>query len=205
LLSIRNGCPFQPFLTNVPAAGSELIGRNAAVRRLQEFLSAYRAVMLTGPVGIGKTALALEVARSLSPAFHGDRWLVDLASLSDPALVPSIVAGILGLRLEGDEISRECVARAIGGKKLLLVLDNCEHVIDATARLAEMVIRLCPAASIVATSREVLRIEGEQVYRVPPLDVTSHDQEDPDIVIRHSAVQLFIVRACSASLLSSCC
>jgi predicted ATPase/DNA-binding winged helix-turn-helix (wHTH) protein len=187
--------PVQPFLTNVPAAGSELIGRDAAVRHLQEFLSDYRAITLTGPGGIGKTVLALEFARSLSPAFHGDRWLVDLVSLSDPALVPSMVAGVLGLRRDGDEISRESVARAIGGKKLLLVLDNCEHVIDATARLSEMVMRLCPAALIVATSREVLRIEGEQVYRVPPLDVPSHDQEDPDILIRHSAVQLFIVRA----------
>jgi predicted ATPase len=76
-----------------------------------------------------------------------------------------MVAAVLGLELGGHEISPEAVARAIGGKKLLLVLDNCEHVIDEAARLAETVIRLCPATSIVATSREVLRIEGEQVYR----------------------------------------
>jgi predicted ATPase/DNA-binding winged helix-turn-helix (wHTH) protein len=186
--------PVRPFLTTVPAAGSALIGRNTAVQHLQEFLSAYRAITLTGPGGIGKTALALEVARSLFPAFHGDCWLVDLVSLSDPGLVPSIVAGVLGLRLGGDEICPESVARAIGGKKLLLVLDNCEHIIDATARLAETVTRLCPATSIVATSREILRIEGEQVYRVPPLDVPSHDQDDSDIVLGHSAVQLFIAR-----------
>jgi predicted ATPase/DNA-binding winged helix-turn-helix (wHTH) protein len=187
--------PVQPFLNNLPAAASGVIGRTAAVQQLQEFLSAYRTITLTGPGGIGKTTLALEVARSLFPAFNGDCWLVDLASLSDPALVPSTVAGVLGLGLGGDEISTESVARAIGGKKLLLVLDNCEHLIDATARLAETVVRLCPAISIVATSREVLRIEGEHVYRVPPLDVPSPHQEESDVVIGHSAVQLFIARA----------
>jgi DNA-binding winged helix-turn-helix (wHTH) protein len=137
--------PVQPILTNVPASASEVIGRTAAVQQLQELLSGYRAVTLTGPGGIGKTALALEVARSLFPVFDGDCWLVDLVPLSDPGLVPSMVAGVLGLELGGGEISPESVARAIGGKKLLLVLDNCEHVIDAAARLAETVIGLCPA------------------------------------------------------------
>jgi predicted ATPase/DNA-binding winged helix-turn-helix (wHTH) protein len=184
----------QPFLTNVPAAASEVIGRTAAMQQLEEFLSTYRAITLTGPGGIGKTTLALEVARSLFPTLNGDCWLVDLVSLSDPGLVPSMVAGVLGLRLGGDEISRESVARAIGAKNLLLVLDNCEHLIDAAARLAETVLRLCPATSIVATSREVLRIDGEHVYRVPPLDVPSPHQEESDIVLGHSAVQLFIAR-----------
>jgi non-specific serine/threonine protein kinase len=160
--------PVRPFLNNVPAAGSVLIGRNAAVQHLQNFLSAYRAITLTGPGGIGKTALALEVTRTLFPTFAGDCWLVDLASLSDPELVPSMVAGVLGMRLAGDESSGQSVARAIGGRKLLLVLDNCEHVIDAAARMAETVVHLCPATSIIATSREALRIEGEHVYRVPP-------------------------------------
>jgi non-specific serine/threonine protein kinase len=186
--------PVRPYPTNVPAAASEVIGRTASVQQLQQFLLAYRAITLTGPGGIGKTTLAMEVARSLFPAFHGDRWLVDLVSVSDPALVPSVVAGVLDLKLGGDEISNESVARAIGEKKLLLVLDNCEHVIDAVAGLAETLVRLCPATSIIATSREVLRIEGEHVYRVPPLDVPSPHQEGPDIVLGHSAVQLFIAR-----------
>ncbi|HWS63881.1 MAG TPA: winged helix-turn-helix domain-containing protein [Steroidobacteraceae bacterium] len=184
----------KPFLTNLPAAASEVIGRTAAVQQLQELLSSYRAITLTGPGGIGKTTLALEVARGLFPAFNGDCWLVDVASLSDPGLVPSMVAGVLGLKLGGDEISSESVARAIGGQKLLLVLDNCEHVIDAAALLAETVVRLCPATSIVVTSREVLRIEGEHVYRVLPLDVPSPHQQESDLVLGHSAVQLFIAR-----------
>jgi predicted ATPase/DNA-binding winged helix-turn-helix (wHTH) protein len=184
----------KPFLTNVPAAASEVIGRAAAVEQLREILCAYRMTTLTGPGGIGKTTLALEVARSLFPTFNGDCWLVDVVSLSDHGLVPSMVAGVLGLKLDGDEISPESVARAIGARKILLVLDNCEHVIDAAARLAEAVLRLCPAASIMGTSREVLRIEGEHVYRVPPLDVPRLQHEEPDIVLGHSAVQLFIAR-----------
>ena len=185
----------QAFHSNLPAPAAEIIGRIAAVRQLKELLCACRAITLTGPGGIGKTTLALEVARSLLPDFHGDVWLVDMLSLTDPDLLPSMVASILGLKLSSEEISAEPVAQAIGGRKLLLVLDNCEHVIDAAARLAETIARLCPATSIVATSREVLRIEGEYVYRVPPLDVPSQDQEKSDIVREHSAVKLFIARA----------
>src|SRR5467141_3139273 len=181
----------EPFQTNLPAAASDLVGRTTAVRHLRDLLSAYRLVTLTGPGGIGKTRLALEVARGLFPSFQGDVRLVELVSLSDPGLVPTAVAGGLGLKLGGDEISAESVARAIGAQKLLLVIDNCEHVIDAAARLAETVVRMCPRTTILATSREILKIEGEYVYRVPPLDVPS-EHEEPDDILGRSAVQLFI-------------
>ncbi|HYB09072.1 MAG TPA: winged helix-turn-helix domain-containing protein, partial [Alphaproteobacteria bacterium] len=149
----------RPFETNVPVAASALVGREAAVQHLRDLLSAYRVVTLTGPGGIGKTVLASEIARRLFPTIESDVLFVELVSLSDPSLVPSTVAGVLGLRLGGDEISPESVARAVGDKKLLLVLDNCEHVIDAGARMAETVVRLCPHTTVLATSREVLRIE----------------------------------------------
>ena len=184
----------EPFQTNLPAAASDLVGRTTAVRHLRDLLSAYRLVTLTGPGGIGKTRLVLEVARGLFPSFQGDVRLVELASLSDPGLVPSAVAGGLGLKLGGDQISAESVARAIGAKRLLLVLDNCEHVIDAAAKLAETVIRMCPRTTILATSREILNIEGEHVYRVPPLDVPPQHEEAANISA-HSAVQLFIATA----------
>ncbi len=183
--------PAEPFQTNLPAAASDLVGRTIAVQHLRGLLSAYRVVTLTGPGGIGKTKLALEVARGLFPSFEGDVRLVELVSLSDPGLVPSAVAGGLGLKLGGDEISAESVARAIGAQKLLLVLDNCEHVIDAAARLAETVLRMCSRTTILATSREILRIEGEHVYRVPPLDVPPQ-YEEPGKIVASSAVQLFI-------------
>jgi predicted ATPase/DNA-binding winged helix-turn-helix (wHTH) protein len=183
--------PAEPFHTNLPAAASELVGRTNAMQHLRGLLSAYRVVTLTGPGGIGKTRLALEVARGLFPTFQGDVRLVELMSLSDPDLLPSAVAGGLGLKLGGDQISAQSVARAVGAQRLLLVLDNCEHVIDAAARLAETVVRMCPRTTILATSREILKIEGEYVYRVPPLDVPSQ-HEEPDDILGRSAVQLFI-------------
>src|SRR5712672_1763841 len=183
--------PAEPFQTNLPAAVSELVGRTIALQQLRALLSTYRVVTLTGPGGIGKTRLALEVARGLFPSFQGDVRLVELVSLSDPGLVPTAVTGVLGLKLGGDEISAESVARAIGPRKLLLVLDNCEHVIEAAAKLAETIVRMCPRTTILTTSREILKIEGEYVYGVPPLDVPSQ-HADPGNILGHSAVQLFI-------------
>jgi predicted ATPase/DNA-binding winged helix-turn-helix (wHTH) protein len=186
--------PAEPFQTNLPAAASNLVGRTLAVQRLRGLLSAHRVVTLTGPGGIGKTRLALEAARGLFPSFLGDVLLVELVSLSDRDLVPSAVASVLGLKLGGDQISAAAVSRAIGGKKLLLVLDNCEHVIDGAARLAEAIVLACPRTTVLATSREILQIEGECAYRVPPLDVPPLDDEEPDNILEHSAVQLFVTR-----------
>jgi predicted ATPase/DNA-binding winged helix-turn-helix (wHTH) protein len=180
--------------TNFPVLVADLIGRSDAIQRLQDLLSAYRVVTLTGPGGIGKTVLALKVARGVLENFDGGAALVEFASLPDPDLVPTAVAGVLGLKLVGDRISAEAVARAIGRKHLLLVLDNCEHVIDAVAELVEMLVRLCPRVAILTTSREVLRIDGEYVYRVSPLDVPAATQELSDQVLGHSAVELFIAR-----------
>lgn len=187
----------QVFQTNLPEATSALIGRDAVGQHLRDLLSAYRVVTLTGPGGIGKTRLALQVARDLFPDFGGDCLLVELASLSDPALLPSAVARVLGLRLAEDAASHT-VAQLMGSKKLLLALDNCEHVIEAAAQFTETIVQLCPHVSILATSREVLRIDGEYVYRVPPLDVPPEDQADPAKVLEHSAAQLFVSRATAA-------
>ena len=186
--------PAERSLTSFPAPASDLIGRDAAVHQLLDLLSAYRVVTLTGPGGIGKTSLTLEVARNLLPGFDGDGALVDLAVLSDPALVPSAVAGSLGLTLTGGAISAGAAARGIGGRKLFLVLDNCEHVVDAAAALTETVVRLCPHTTVLATSREVLRIDGEYVYRVPPLDVPPADQDLSSDILERSAVKLFVAR-----------
>jgi predicted ATPase/DNA-binding winged helix-turn-helix (wHTH) protein len=182
------------FRTNVPIAASALIGRNAARQHLLEVLSAYRVVTLTGPGGIGKSVLALEVARSIFPVLEGDCWLVDLASLSDPALVPAAVSIVLGLRVEGSEIPAESVARALDREKVVLVLDNCEHLVESAAKLVEAIVHMCPNASVLATSRELLRIEGEYAYRVPPLDVPPPHHDDEDAICEYSAVQLFNAR-----------
>jgi predicted ATPase/DNA-binding winged helix-turn-helix (wHTH) protein len=190
---------------NFPVAVTNLIGRAAAARLLRDLVSAYRIVTLTGPGGIGKSTLAIEVGRGVLGDFHGGGWLVEFASLGDQGLVPSAVASVLGLKLMGDATSAEGVARAIGDANLLLILDNCEHVIDAAAELAEAVVRFCPSVSVLATSREVLRIDGEQVYRIPPLDVPEVGQEDPEQVLCCGAVELLMARtrALNSALSSS--
>ena len=182
-----------PPANNFPPLITRLIGRAAACQFVRDLVSAYRVVTLTGPGGIGKTSLAIKAVGYLLPDFEDGGWIVELASLSDPGLVPSTVAATLGLKVTG-EISAESVARAVGRRHLLLVLDNCEHVIDAAANLAETFTRLCPRTTIVATSREVLRIDGESVYRVPPLDVPAVGQAAPDYILQFSAVELFIAR-----------
>ena len=183
-----------PIKGNLPAAASELIGRSVALERLRDLLSTYRVVTLTGLGGIGKSKLALELARCLHPGFEGDAWWVELVSLSTPNLVPSSVAETLGLKLSGDKISAETVARAIGGRRLLLILDNCEHVVDAVARLTEALLSQCPFTSVLTTSREALLIEGEYAYRVPPLHVPPPQETNTENILRCSAVQLFIAR-----------
>jgi predicted ATPase/DNA-binding winged helix-turn-helix (wHTH) protein len=185
--------PARSRFTNLATAPGALIGRKIAEAQLLELLSTYRIVTMTGPGGIGKTVLAQAVARDLLAALGGDGLLVELASLSDPALVPFSVATVLGLK-QGGEISFESIVREIGARKLLLVLDNCEHLIEAAARLAETLVRSCPNTTILATSREVLRIDGEYVYRVPPLDVPGQGGDGDHDILGRSAVQLLIAR-----------
>jgi predicted ATPase/DNA-binding winged helix-turn-helix (wHTH) protein len=186
--------PGRSYVTNLTAPPSALIGRRTAETQLLELLSTYRMVTMTGPGGIGKTVLAQAVAHNLLATFGGDGLLVELASLSDPALVPFAVATVLGVRQGGDLISFDSIAREIGARKLLVVLDNCEHLIEGAARLAQTLVRSCPHATILATSREVLRIDGEYVYRVPPLDVPGQGGDKDHDILERSAVQLLIAR-----------
>lgn len=181
--------------TNFPTSVTRVIGRAAAGQRLRDLLSAYRVVTLTGPGGIGKTTLGLKVARRILGDYADGGWLVELASLADPDLVPSTVASILGLKISGETISADSVAQAIAAQRMILVLDNCEHVVDAVANLTEVLVRRCPHTTILATSRETLRIDGECVFRVQPLAVPAAESADPDHILGHSAVELFVTRA----------
>jgi predicted ATPase/DNA-binding winged helix-turn-helix (wHTH) protein len=181
-------------VSNFPVPVTRLVGRTAAVARLRDLMSAYRLVTLTGPGGIGKTSLALKAARGVVGEYADGGWLVELASLSDPALVATAVAGALRVPVGLTNVTSETIARSIADKKLLLVLDNCEHLIEAVATLAETLLVHCPLATIVATSQEILRIAGEQVYRVPPLEVPAAGQDEAEHILNSSAVQLFIAR-----------
>ncbi len=184
----------QSTVTNFPAPVTQLIGRAAALTRVRDLMSAYRVVTLTGPGGIGKTSLGLKAARRVLGEFGDGGWLVELASLTDPALVPAAVAAAVRIPAGPNSATPEAVARSIEDKKLLLVLDNCEHLVDVVATLAETLLAHCPHITILATSREILRIQGEYVYRVPPLDVPAPGLDDADHILNHSAVELFITR-----------
>jgi predicted ATPase/DNA-binding winged helix-turn-helix (wHTH) protein len=180
--------------TNLPVRPIDLIGRAFAAHHLEQVLTARRLVTLTGPGGIGKTALALQVAQAVSTNSHVDAYLVDLAPISDPRLVPSAIAGILDVRLSNEESDAASVARAIGERRLLLVIDNCEHLIDAVASMTEIMIQTCVSVSVLATSRENLRIVGEYIYRVGSLSIPTEQDLEPDVILSQSAVQLFIAR-----------
>jgi predicted ATPase len=181
-------------LTNLPAPTSELIGREVELREASTLLTAHRLVTLVGAGGMGKTRLGLAVARRLRPNFADGAWVAELGPLSDPELVPVTIAAAIGLELAGGTVTPERVASALGAKPLLLVLDNCEHVIDAAASMAEALLRANPAAHVLATSREPLRAADECLYRVPPLAVPAKGTEDIKDLLKYGAVQLFVAR-----------
>ena len=155
--------------------------------------AAHRLVTLTGAGGIGKTRLALAAARRLLPQFADGVWLAEFSPIADPGLVPATVAAAMGLDL-GGVVSAQRVSQALAGRRLLLVLDTCEHVVSAAAALAEAVLRAGGTLHLLATSREPLRAEGEWVYPVPPLAVPSEDAEDADDLLRYGGVRLFVER-----------
>src|SRR5436309_880137 len=184
--------------TNLPETVSELIGREAELRDAMDLVAKHRLVTLVGAGGVGKTRLGLEVARHLLPRFPDGVFVAELGPLSSPELVPATVATALGLTLGAGTVSRDSIAAAVGTKQLLLVIDNCEHLIDAAAGIVEALLRASPAASLLATSREPLRESGEYVYRVPSLAVPAEDNQDIDDVLRYGAVRLFVSRAQAA-------
>src|SRR5229473_4659217 len=140
--------------TNLPEPVSKLIGRDVDLDEILDLSTSHRLVTLTGAGGIGKTRLGFAAARHLLPRFADGVWAVELAPLADPELVPVTVATALGIELASGAASPLSVANALRSKQLMLVLDNCEHVVDAAARMAEALLRANPAARVLATSRE---------------------------------------------------
>ena len=184
--------------TNLPEPISELIGRNDVLGEILSLAAAHRLVTLTGAGGIGKTRLAVAAGWRLLPQFADGVWLAEFSPIVDPGLMPATVAAAIGLDLGGGEASVQRVAQALAGRRALLVLDTCEHVIEEAAAIAEAVLGAGSGLHILATSREPLRAEGEWVYHVPPLAVPAADANPANDFLRYGAVQLFIERARAA-------
>ncbi len=183
-------------LTNLPAPPSSFVGRAWEVTEIGNMLATARLVTLTGPGGCGKTRLALEVAATLVEAYPDGVWLVELAALADPRLAPRAVAAALGV---GDQAGRPLLA-ALGEflrpRRLLLVLDNCEHLIAACAELAAALLAACPHLRLLATSRERLDAAGEYTYLVPSLAAPDPAHLPPlEQLATYEAVHLFLARA----------
>jgi predicted ATPase/DNA-binding winged helix-turn-helix (wHTH) protein len=180
--------------TNLPQPVTELIGRDDSLLEILRLAVSHRLVTLTGAGGIGKTRLALAAAHRLLPQFSDGVWIVELASLSDSSFVPVAISTAVGLEFAAGAVTAERVANALSGKKMLLVLDTCEHVIEAAALAAEALVRANAAAHVITTSRESLRADGEQTYAVPPLDVPAAGIDDKTDLLEYSAVRLFVER-----------
>ena len=180
----------------LPAALTSFVGRAEPVREMAGLLDRHRLVTVTGPGGTGKTRLAAEVARQVADRHADGAWLVELAPVRDPALVPVVVAAALGVRHQPGVPAAEAVAQVLARQQLLLVLDNCEHVIGAAAELCAGLLAACDDVRILATSREPLAVAGEARYRLAPLALP--DPEDLAEAARVEAVALFTDRARSA-------
>jgi predicted ATPase len=182
---------------NLPHQLSSFVGREQEVAEVERLLTGQRLVTLCGPGGCGKTRLALAVAQDLLEEFEdGGVWWVELASLSDPKLVSVAVASALGMREVPDRSLIEVLVEHLKPRRVLLVLDNCEHLVEGCAALADTLLRACPDLHVLATSREPLRIAGEFSWVVPSLSLPDPYRLPPTAELaRYEGVRLFVERA----------
>jgi predicted ATPase/class 3 adenylate cyclase len=178
---------------NLPSVLSAFVGREQELAEIRELVGSARLVTLTGAGGSGKTRLALQAAAEQIGVARDGVWFADLAPLTEEDQVARAVAAVLGIPDSGDQAAS--VVTALTGQDALILLDNCEHLIDAAAKFCDQVIRHCPTVRLLATSREPLGIGGERVYRVPSLTLPSGDAVSADDLTGSDAVRLFVARA----------
>jgi hypothetical protein len=187
---------------NLPVALTSFVGRSKEVGEVDSLLSSSRLVTLTGVGGAGKTRLALQVAAGVDERFPDGVWLVELGPIRDAVLVISEAVTALGLRLSGLASTGvsllEALCEHLRRRRMLLILDNCEHLIEAAADFAHALLARCPDVLVLATSREVLGIPGEVVFRVPPLSLPAPTITTPEELARFEAIALFCERAAAA-------
>jgi predicted ATPase/DNA-binding CsgD family transcriptional regulator len=184
----------------MPAEATSFVGRRHELAAARKKLATARLVSLVGPGGVGKTRLAIRVAASLGRGFPGGAWLAELAELRDPALIGHAVLAALDLRDQSATEPRAVLLSYLKDKELLLVIDNCEHLLPAAAQLISEVLGAAPGTRVIATSREPLSVAGEHVLPVPPLELPSPEAAEPLAQLRQNeAVTLFVERAAAAS------
>ena len=190
--------------SNLPAQVTSFVGRGPELEQARKLLARSRLVTLTGAGGCGKTRLALEAARALLESFPDGVWLTELEAVSDPAQVPASLAAAVGIHdgaslgVAGEPAARPLADKLtdyLREKELLVVLDNCEHLIEACAQVADGVLRAAPRVRILVTSRERLGVAGEALLPVPPLGVPGATEVSPEQLAQSDAVQLFVDRA----------
>src|SRR5437870_5856492 len=187
-------------LGNLPAEATSFVGRRRELAEIRRKLATARVVSLVGPGGVGKTRLALRIAADLGRGFADGAWLVELAEIRDGALVTNAVLAALDLRDQTAMKPSQILASDLRNRQLLLVLDNCEHLIGAVAALVAELLRAAPKLTVISTSREPLQVPGEQVIPIPPLQVPPEDGTEPlDRLRQNEAVMLFSDRAGAAS------
>jgi predicted ATPase len=182
------------FPGNLPLQLSSFVGRERDLARVAAALAESRIVTLTGVGGVGKTRLALQAAAEVLPRYGDGAWLVELAPVRDPAAVADAVAGVFDVAARAGQTLVHALVEFLRGKQLLLVVDNCEHLLEPTAELIEMLERSCPRLAVLTTSREGLSVDGERVYPVPSL-ASPAAGADLSVVADAPAVRLFATRA----------
>jgi predicted ATPase len=190
----------QPWQTNLPCRLTPFVGRERELAEVKRLVASHRLVTLTGAGGVGKTRLASEAGAALVEAFADGVWLADLTPLTDAGLVPRAVAAAFGLPEQPVFTPLDTLTTSLREKHLLLILDGCEHLVQACAELAVALLRTCPKLGILATSREALRVSGEQAWRVQSLTTPDFDHPlTPEQAREYEAVRLFMQHAASAA------
>jgi len=190
--------PPMPSTTNLPVQLTSFVGRQAEMAEVRGLLQTSRLLTLSGPGGTGKSRLALEVATTLLDEYLHGVWLVELAPLADPALVTQTIAATLGVREQPRRPIQDALLDYLRTKTMLLILDNCEHLIETCAQLADTMLRAAPGMKIVVSSRESLGIAGETAYRVPSLPLPDVQAPSLDALSHNDCVRLFVDRALAA-------
>jgi len=182
---------------NLPVDLTSFVGREREVAAVKRLLAASRLLTLTGPGGVGKTRLALRTAGEIHRSFRDGVWFVELAGVPDADLVPPAVAATMGIQGPAENQPLDSIVDFLRGRHVLLVLDNCEHLIDACARLADALLRSCPELHILATSRQPMHVSGEHILAVPPLPAPPADAKGSpsSLLQQHAALRLFVDRA----------